>query len=305
MIATIVSVALFALLMGVISWIGYRFYSRPARFYDQLGTPTFHDGFGEAGLSEGVVVRIVRRIGEKVPVSPQDVGMTRRMLLAAGYRSDSALGLYYGLKVLAGAALLVLGLSFQGYLPAGILRILLIAAAAAAGYFAPTLVLEALVDRRQERLKLSLPDALDLMVVCVEAGLGLDQAIVNTSRELNISHPDISEELHLATLEIQAGKRRPEALRNLADRTGEAEIRKLTAILIQTDRFGTSVADSLRTHADFMRVRRRQEAKVGIKLVFVIFACILPIMFLVVAGPGMLQIFNQLFPALRQMRGGG
>jgi hypothetical protein len=143
MIATIVSVALFALLMGVISWIGYRFYSRPARFYDQLGTPTFHDGFGEAGLSEGVVVRIVRRIGEKVPVSPQDVGMTRRMLLAAGYRSDSALGLYYGLKVVAGAALLVLGLSFQGYLPAGILRILLIAAAAAAGYFAPTLVLEA------------------------------------------------------------------------------------------------------------------------------------------------------------------
>jgi len=155
-------------------------------------------------------------------------------------------------------------------------------------------------------LRLSLPDALDLLVVSIEAGLGLDQAIQHVARELHASHPQLSEEMTLVTLEMRAGKRRTEALRNFAERTGEAEFRKLVAILIQNDRFGTSMGESLRTHSDFMRTRRRQDAeeragKVGVKLVFPIFFFILPSMMVVAAGPGILQIFKYLFPMMKQM----
>jgi tight adherence protein C len=137
----------------------------------------------------------------------------------------------------------------------------------------------------------------------MEAGLGLDQAIANVSRELLRTHREISEELGLVTLEMRAGKRRSEALKNLADRSSESELRKLVATMIQADRFGTSIAEALRVHSDFMRVRRRQEAeeragKVGVKLVFPIFFCILPSMLLVAAGPGLLQLFKGLFPLM-------
>ena len=156
---------------------------------------------------------------------------------------------------------------------------------------------------RQETLRLSLPDALDLMVVSVEAGLGLDQAIQHVSRELQMSHPEVGDEWGLVNLEMRAGKRRAEALRNLAERTGEPEIGKLVAILVQNDRFGTSMAESLRPHSDFMRTRRRQDAeeragKVGVKLVFPIFFFILPSMMIVTAGPAMLQIFKELVPLM-------
>ncbi|HOK44654.1 MAG TPA: type II secretion system F family protein, partial [Bryobacteraceae bacterium] len=165
-------------------------------------------------------------------------------------------------------------------------------------------ILEHLIDRRREQIRFALPDALDLMVVCMEAGLGLDQAIANVSRELMRTHKALCEELGLVTLEMRAGKRRGEALKNLADRTGEQELRKLVATMIQADRFGTSIAEALRTHSDFMRVRRRQEAeeraaKVGVKLVFPIFFFILPSMLLVAAGPGILQLVKQLFPLMQ------
>jgi tight adherence protein C len=143
-----------------------------------------------------------------------------------------------------------------------------------------------------------------MMVVAVEAGLGLDQALQYVSREIEQSHPDLSDDLSLVTLEMRAGKRRADALKNLADRTGEPELRKLTAILIQSDRFGTSMGESLRTHSDFMRIRRKQEAeeraaKVGVKLVFPIFLFILPSMMLVAAGPALLKVFRDLFPMMQ------
>src|SRR5581483_7628563 len=164
--------------------------------------------------------------------------------------------------------------------------------------------LEKKVAARQETLRLSLPDALDLLVVSVEAGLGLDQAIQHVARELSVSHPQLSEEMSLVTLEMRAGKRRSEALRNLAERTGESEVQKLVAILIQNDRFGASMGESLRQHSDFLRTRRRHEAeeragKVGVKLVFPIFFFILPSMLIVAAGPGILQIFKYLFPMMK------
>jgi tight adherence protein C len=185
-----------------------------------------------------------------------------------------------------------------------VLRIVFLVAGTGLGYYAPGMYLDKLVKQRQKKLRLSLPDALDMMVVSVEAGLGLDQALQYVAREVEESHPELSDELALVGLEMRAGKRRSEALRNLADRTGEGELRKLVAILIQTDRFGTSMGDSLRTHSDFMRLRRKQEAeeraaKVGVKLVFPIFLFILPSMMIVAAGPAMLKLFSDLFPLMQ------
>jgi tight adherence protein C len=240
-----------------------------------------------------------------VPVSPADAALVRKQLVQAGIRSADPLPLFYGLKIAAAVALLIAAFLVRDALTANpVLRVVLVVVAAVGGFCAPAFVLDRLIARRQKRLRLSLPDALDLMVVSVEAGLGLDQAILNVSRELRQTHRDISEELSLINLEMRAGKRRADALRNLAQRTGEPEIRKLVAILIQSDRFGTSIGESLRTHSDFMRVRRRQEAeeragKVGVKLVFPIFFLILPSMMVVAAGPGLLLLFKHLFPMMK------
>jgi tight adherence protein C len=309
--ATLISLALFAVLMTAISIYGYRRYARPARVYEQLG--------GQAAVSNpvvdrigdddpGLVVTIFQEIGKQVPVSPQDLIATRRELIAAGFRSGTAVAVMYGIKAVLCATFAAAAFIFKDDVTANpVLRIVLVVAAALVGYFGPGFYLEHMVDKRRESLRMSLPDALDLLVVTVEAGLGLDQAVQYVGRELTITHPQLSEELELLNLEIRAGKQRVDALRNLADRTGEMEIRKLVAILIQTDKFGTSMAESLRTHSDFMRVRRRQDAeeragKVGVKLVFPIFFFIMPAMLLVAAGPGLLQVFKYLFPMLRNVQ---
>jgi tight adherence protein C len=172
------------------------------------------------------------------------------------------------------------------------------------GWIGPNFMLEKRIKKRLTILRLALPDALDLMVIAVEAGLGLDQAIQYVATELRNAHRELTEEFMLTNLEIRAGKRRADALKNLGERSGEPELRKLTAILIQNDRFGTSVAESLRQHSDHLRVRRRQEAeeraaKVGVKLVFPIFFFILPAMMLVCAGPGVLGVVKYLLPLMR------
>ena len=253
------------------------------------------------------MVKVFQEIGEKVPINPEDASMVRRDLIAAGYRSDRALPIYLAARVVACAGLLLLGLYLRTYVGNPILSIVVPIAMGFLGYYGPSFWLDSAVSSRNERLRFSLPDGLDLMVVSVEAGLGLDQAIQYVGKEMALSHPELSDELRLATLEIRAGKRRAEALRNLSERTGEPEISKLVAILIQTDRFGTSIADSLRTHSEFMRVRRRQEAeeraaKVGVKLVFPIFFLMLPAMLVVAAGPGLLQVFKFLFPMMKNAK---
>ncbi|HZT30632.1 MAG TPA: type II secretion system F family protein [Bryobacteraceae bacterium] len=307
----VIPLILFTALMAGISFYGYRRYARSARVLRQLEEPSFAASAavpGEAPSGEPrVVVKVLQQVGGALPVSPADTKTVRRDLVRAGYRSDQAVAVIYGIKVISTVLLLFLTLLLRERLTDNpVLRIVLVVAGAAAGFVLPNILLEKRVAARQERLRLSLPDALDLMVVSVEAGLGLDQAMMYVTRELMPTHREISEELGLVNLEMRAGKRRAEALRNLADRTGEEEIRKLVAILIQNDRFGTSMAESLRTHSDFMRTRRRQEAeeraaKVGVKLVFPIFFFILPSMMLVTAGPGLLQIFKNLFPMMRQI----
>lgn len=304
----IAAISIFLLLMLAITWFGYVRYARTGQAYSELGRPVVTTTSVEADEGETSMVRFIRMVGEQVPVSPDEVSMTRRYLIAAGYRNDSAVTIYAGLRVLfvAGLVLLAFILAWTMITIPGLRPVPLIFAGIM-GMYLPGLILERVIMMRQEELRMSLPDALDLMVVCVESGLGLDQAISNVSRELKLTHKDLAEELGLVTLEMRAGKRRAEALRNLADRTGESEIRKLVAIMVQTDRFGTSMADGLRTHSDYMRVRRRQEAeeragKVGVKLVFPIFFLILPSMLVVAAGPGLLQVFKYLFPMMRQFR---
>jgi len=306
--AILLPVVLFLVLMAAISYFGYRRYARPGRVYEQLGgaaTFTLPSVEHPDQADPGLAVRVIEQLGEKVPIDPADASLLRRDLMAAGYRTERALPIYLACRILAVVGLVILGLVVRGYITTNpILLIVIPVGAGFLGYFAPTIILDSLISNRHESLRMALPDALDLMVVSVEAGLGLDQAIQYVAKELTMTHPEVSEEFQLVNLEIRAGKRRVEALRNLADRTGEPELRKLVAILIQTERFGTSIADSLRTHSDFMRVRRRQEAeeranKVGVKLVFPIFFLLLPSMLVVAAGPGLLQVFKYLFPLMK------
>lgn len=307
MLPLLLAVFLFLLLMGVISLYGYRAYVRPSRIYDRVGGAA--DAIVESETvsvkPRDVVVRVFEQIGEQIPLSPGDQTATRRDLVMAGYRSDGAIKIFYGIKVIFCIVMFAFALTLHRHVTDNpVLRVVFLVAGTGLGYYAPTMYLEKLVKKRHIKLRLSLPDALDMMVVSVEAGLGLDQALQYVSREIEETHPELSDELSLVGLEMRAGKRRSEALRNLAERTGEPELRKLVAILIQTDRFGTSMGESLRTHSDFMRLRRKQEAeeraaKVGVKLVFPIFLFILPSMMIVAAGPAILKLFEDLFPMMQ------
>lgn len=307
MLPVILASFLFIMLMAVISIYGYRAYVRPGRIYDRVGgvAETIVETETVSVKPRDIVVRVFEQIGEQIPLSPADQTITKRDLVMAGFRSEGAIRIFYGTKVAFCIVMFLFSLMVHRHITDNpVLRIVFLIAGTGLGYYAPGLYLEKLVKKRQTKLRLSLPDALDMMVVSVEAGLGLDQALQYVSREVEESHPELSDELGLVGLEMRAGKRRAEALRNLADRTGEDELRKLVAILIQTDRFGTSMGDSLRTHSDFMRLRRKQEAeeraaKVGVKLVFPIFMFILPSMMIVAVGPAMLRLFKDLFPMMQ------
>jgi tight adherence protein C len=299
----------FTALTVAIAAFGYRRYARPGRVYERLGEPVIDAPTigpdGEPEPRKPREFKMLERIGRLVPQSAEGGTLTKRLLTYAGYRSDHAVQIFYGIRAFAAAVMLLFGIvarDLTGDRPA--LHIVFPLAAGLAGYLAPSFILDRKVSKRQNTLRLSLPDALDLLVISVEAGLGLDQAIQYVAQELHIAHKELSEEFSLVNLEIRAGKRRTEALSNLGERTGEPELRKLTGILIQNDRFGTSIAESLRDHSDFLRVRRRQQAeeragKIGVKLVFPIFFFILPSMMLVTAGPAVIQVVKYLLPLLK------
>jgi tight adherence protein C len=250
---------------------------------------------------------LVRKLGTLVPSAPKDSSVMVRRLMRAGFRGPNALKMLYGSKailavVLPVAALLVTAKSDAD--PSN--KVLFVAASFAVGFFAPNAYVRRAARKRQKLIRRGLPNALDLMVVCVESGLGLDQAIVQAAKELQFAHPEISEEFSLMNLEMKAGKRRADALRNLAERTGVEEVKKLVAVLVQADRFGTSVAQSLRGHSEFIRVQTRQQAeekaaKLGVKLVFPIFFCILPSLFVVTVGPVVVRIVRELIPMMVNM----
>jgi tight adherence protein C len=250
---------------------------------------------------------LIKKLGNIIPQSPKDVTVMQRRLIRAGIKNPNALKMLYGSKVVLGIALpLLTGVAVAGASSDAGNKFAAILAAGAAGFFGPNEYVRRMSARRQHEIARGLPNALDLLVVCVESGLGLDQAILQVSKELDQAHPEISEEFGMVNLELKAGKRRVEALRNLAERTGVDDLKKLVAVLIQADRFGTGVAVSLRAHADFMRIQTRQvaeekAAKLGVKLIFPIFFCILPSLFVVTVGPVAMKIIRELIPMMNNI----
>jgi tight adherence protein C len=250
---------------------------------------------------------LVKRLGNLVPASPKDVSIMQRRLIRAGIKGPNALRILYGAKILLGIALPVLmSFAVAGSAADSSNKILAVLAAAAAGFFGPNEYVKIRSQRRQKAVQRGLANALDLLVVCVESGLGLDQAMVQVAKELEHAHREITEEFAMINLELKAGKRRVEALRNLADRTAVDDLKKLVAVLIQADRFGTGIAQSLRAHADFMRIQARQvaeekAAKLGVKLIFPIFFCIMPSLFVVTVGPMAVKIVRELLPMVNSI----
>ncbi len=249
-----------------------------------------HDGPSRA-------VETLKRLGAAIPKSPSEMGKLRLRLVHAGFRRKDAVAVFLGIRV--GVALLCFAvLAFPIVLAPNVPLAL---GAAGLGYVLTGVVLARLAKRRQHRIRLSLPDALDLLVVSVEAGLGLDQALQRVGDELETAHPELSEDLKLINLELRAGKPRPEALHNLADRTGVDDVASLVAVLVQTDKFGTSVAQSLRVQSDVLRTKRRQRAeeaaaKTGVKMVFPLVICIFPAIWVVTIGPAAIKFVQVLMP---------
>jgi tight adherence protein C len=235
-------------------------------------------------------------ISKAIPLSPADVSRTRAWLIQAGYRDAIDVNYYFGARILMGLAGFGAVAVFTGFdnLP-------LLIGIGGLGFLLPRFILKRMIKGRQHRIRIGLPDALDLTVICVEAGLALDQALMRVGQDLHHAHPDLSDEFHLVNLEMRAGKPRAEALRNLVDRTGVDDIRSLVGTLIQTDRFGTSVAQALRVHSDSLRTERRQRAeeqaaKTTIKMVPPLVIFVLPSIIFVTIGPAVIELIRQLGP---------
>jgi tight adherence protein C len=235
-------------------------------------------------------------LSRALPLSPTDVSQTRAWLIQAGYRDAQHVTIYRGLRVLFAALGFVSVFLFSGFDSP-----LLLCGMLAFGFFIPRFLLKKKLAERQRRLRLGLPDALDLTVICVEAGLSLDQAMMRVGQDLSHAHPELSGEFHLFDLETRAGKPRVEALRNLAERTGVDDIRALVTTLIQTDRFGTSVAQALRVHSDSLRTERRQRAeeqaaKTTVKMIIPLVLFVMPSLIFVTVGPAVIQLLHIFMP---------
>jgi tight adherence protein C len=236
---------------------------------------------------------VLVRLSRLAPKSPKDMGRLQRRMTRAGYPQLQS-AVYFSLAqialpmVVGGIVFLVTGVWWHALLAAG------------AAYTIPGFYVDRLTFLRKKAIRNGLPDALDLLTVCVEAGSGLDQAIAKAAEELQIAHPVISDELRILTTEVRAGKPRLEAFQNFAQRTGVDDVRSLVSMLVQTDRFGTSVAQALRTHAETSRTKRRQRAeeraaKVSVKLVFPLALCLFPALYIVCFGPVVVRIYRAFF----------
>jgi len=249
-----------------------------------------------SGKQKERVQNTLASIGKLVSSPRSQTSKAQLLMIRAGYRGGDALWAMRGVKVLMPISLTALAF-FTGLYRSN--PPLVFGSAFVLGYLLPDIWLTWRIRSRQHRLRLALPDGLDLLVICVEAGLGLDQAFMRVSQELRVAHPDLSDELQLVNLEMRVGKTRLESLRELGQRTGLDDIKALVAMLIQTDRFGTSVAQALRVHSDELRMKRRQRAeemaaKTTVKMVPVLVFFIFPALMVVILGPAVIAIMRQL-----------
>jgi tight adherence protein C len=244
--------------------------------------------------------QVLTVVGTRLQERGVDYGPLRERLVHAGYRNESALTLFLGLRLVLTVGGTLLGVTLAaGNEFSGGLTALTALWGAGSGWFLPRFFLSMRVTARQKDLQLALPDALDLLVICVEAGLGLNQALLRVAKEIRHISALLSDELGATNFQIRAGVPREEALKNLADRTGVPDVRTLVTTMIQTERFGTSIARSLRVHADTLRLKRKQRAeeaaaKTTIKMIFPLALCIFPALFVVVLGPAIIEIFRTL-----------
>jgi tight adherence protein C len=242
--------------------------------------------------------------GSKVPMSEKERGKLRVMLIKAGYRKASSLYVFAGVKVFAGAAAFLLAYPYaQAHLHKFFAAVVLALLAALLVYIAPNVWLNEKIKRRQTEIFHALPDVLDLLTVCVEAGLGLDAAIVRIIEEFQGNV--LALEFKTASAEVRAGKPRMDALRDMGERTGVDDIKALVALLVQAEKLGASLARSLRVHSDSLRTKRRQiaeeaAAKTTVKMVFPLAFCIFPALMVVILGPAMIQIYDMLFKVIKK-----
>jgi tight adherence protein C len=299
-------VSFFLFVLAAVGAAGYAFVLRPARAGERAPQIPSTLESGTLPAAQATVVDVFRLMGEALPGTAGQITQTRRLLMAAGYRWPSEVSVFLGIKcasaLLMAAATAWAAVTFQ---KDSSFVLLPVVCGLGFGYLLPDRILERLATNRAARLRRALPSALDLMTLAIEAGQGLDAAILETSRGLRITHPDLASEFTQLHLERKANTTRIDALRGLAERSRDLELRKFAALLIDTDRFGTSLGPALRTHAKYLRTRFRQSAqerarKVAVKLVFPVFFLIFPSVVLVTLGPAVILVYTQMQNLLRQ-----
>lgn len=286
-------------------WLLYRPQSAATERLKRLGEKTGGPVASAVTLDErrpntDLTQRLASPVSRLLPPSAAEARKLQQQLMQAGFRSPGAPVTFRAIQVctLAGLpALVALACALLARpVQSAVLYILF---AFVIGFFLPRYALRRMIRSRQQLVRWGLADALDLMVISIEAGLGLNAAMVKVSTELKEVHPDISDEFELANLEIRVGRDRDEALRNLAERTGVEDLRSLVAMLIQTDKFGTSIAKAIRAFSDSLRTKRRQRAeqaaqKAAVKLLFPLACFLFPTLFIAILGPAALQLIDTL-----------
>jgi tight adherence protein C len=270
------------------------------------GTPEFGDTARQAQWTR-TIVNIAGKFAKlSLPSEGWEDSPLRLRFLHAGYRGGAPVMIYFGAKTLLAVLLPLIAyfyIMLGGAKFGTNMMLVILLSAGAVGYYLPNMVLSRLVFIRQREIFETFPDAADLLLVCVEAGLGLDAALVKVAEEMRLKSEALAEELHLVNLELRAGSSREKALRNLALRTGVEEVNGFATMLIQADRFGTSIGDSLRVFSDDLRTKRQMRAeeiaaKIPLKLLFPMVFCIFPALLLVLLGPAFIQIHRILLPTM-------
>lgn len=291
-----------------LAWLGMMLFA-PAVLRERLGkflAKAEHDGLEQRGWLERIAKAMRPLTKLSIPEEGWEKSALRTRFMNAGWRNPAAPTLFFASKTVlalsapAIAAIVVL-LSSAAIAGSGLLFLLL--GVATFAYYLPNIILARIVQRRQLDIFENIPDALDLLTVCVEAGLSLERALVKVAGEIHIKSVTLAQELQLVLMEMRAGFSKEKALRNLALRTGVDDVDTLVAMLIQSERFGTSVGDSLRVHSENLRTRRRQRAeeaaaKISLKLMFPLIFCIFPTLLMVLLGPAVMQLSRTLGPAL-------
>jgi len=294
-------------LLGVY-WLVYKPQSAATERLRRMGGS---EGLATAGTQAAAVLpddnpatdiaqRLANPLNKLLPPSASEARRTQKLLMQAGYRSPEASIIYRGIHVASMAGIPVITAGVTTYFAQAFSTVLIaVMIAFVMGFFLPPFFLKRTISKRQRELRWGLADALDLMVVSVEAGLGLNAAMMKVSSELKDVHMAVASEFELANLEIRVGRDRDEALRNLAERTGVDDLRSLVAMLIQTDKFGTSIAKGLRVFSDSLRTKRRQRAeqeaqKAAVKLLFPLACFLFPTLFIAILGPAALNLMDVL-----------